>query len=45
LNLLMNIVAGVEGFEPPNIEDGIFSSLGFTLKDITGTLGKGFELT
>jgi hypothetical protein len=31
--------------EPANIEDGVFSTLGFTLKDVRGALGKGFELT
>ena len=30
--------------EPSNIETGVFSSFGFKLKDVTGTLGKGFEL-
>jgi hypothetical protein len=30
--------------EPSNIENGVFSSFGFDLKDATGPLGKGFEL-
>ena len=30
--------------EPSNIEDGVFSSFGFSLKDATGTFGKGYEL-
>jgi len=32
-------------FEPSNIEDGVFSSFGFDLKDVVGSLGKGFELS
>ena len=31
-------------YEPSNIENGVFSSFGFTLKDVAGSLGKGFEL-
>lgn len=31
--------------EPSNIESGVFSNLGFSLKDTTGLLGKGFELS
>lgn len=31
--------------EPKNIENGVFSSFGFAVKDVAGSLGKGFELT
>jgi len=32
-------------YEPSNIEDGVFSSFGFILKDTVGSLGMGFELS